>query len=181
MRIMLPANYDLDLLPHLREHNQRRFDGNLAELLFSWGFKSHPPRCSWLHFLRAFGPWPPLRSQSGFSFTTKDRNSGLWCRWPASQLSLAAFLLRDCGLSGTIRTGRLKGICSSCPPLQEVSLPDTFCNGTQNPGFWPKNVAFSHRSSKNNDLSTRAGKKPGFFKRSGNKKEVLISSGGQVS
>ncbi len=29
MRIMLPANYDLDLLPHLREHNVYEIYGKL--------------------------------------------------------------------------------------------------------------------------------------------------------
>jgi collagenase-like PrtC family protease len=45
------------LLKRVRAYAQRQFDGNLAELLFSWGFKDHPPRFSWLHFLRTFGPW----------------------------------------------------------------------------------------------------------------------------
>lgn len=45
------------LLKRARAYARRRFDGNLAELLFSWGFKSHPSRFSWLRFLRAFGPW----------------------------------------------------------------------------------------------------------------------------
>lgn len=45
------------LLKRVKAYAERRFDGNLAELLFSWGFKKHPPRFSWLHFLRTFGPW----------------------------------------------------------------------------------------------------------------------------
>jgi hypothetical protein len=45
------------LLKRVKAYSQRQFDGNLAELLFSWGFKSHPPRFSWLHFLRTFGLW----------------------------------------------------------------------------------------------------------------------------
>jgi collagenase-like PrtC family protease len=45
------------LLKRAQAYAQRRFDGNLVELLFSWGFKSHPPRFSWLHLLRTFGPW----------------------------------------------------------------------------------------------------------------------------
>ncbi len=45
------------LLKRAKAYAQHRFDGNLAELLFSWGFKSHPPRFSWLHFLRTFGLW----------------------------------------------------------------------------------------------------------------------------
>jgi hypothetical protein len=44
------------LLKRTQAYAQRQFDGNLAELLFSWGFKSHPPRFSWLHLLRTFGP-----------------------------------------------------------------------------------------------------------------------------
>jgi collagenase-like PrtC family protease len=44
------------LLRRVRAYTQRQFDGNLAELLFSWGFKSHPPRFSWFHLLRTFGP-----------------------------------------------------------------------------------------------------------------------------
>jgi collagenase-like PrtC family protease len=45
------------LLRRARAYAERRFEGNLAELLFSWGFQSHPPRFSWLHLLRTFGPW----------------------------------------------------------------------------------------------------------------------------
>ncbi|MCP4542913.1 MAG: peptidase U32 [Chloroflexi bacterium] len=44
------------LLKRTQAYAQRQFDGNLAELLFSWGFKSHPPRFSWFHLLRTFGP-----------------------------------------------------------------------------------------------------------------------------
>ncbi len=44
------------LLKRTQAYTQRQFDGNLAELLFSWGFKSHPPRFSWFHLLRTFGP-----------------------------------------------------------------------------------------------------------------------------
>jgi collagenase-like PrtC family protease len=44
------------LLKRVKAYAERRFDGNLAELLFSWGFKKYPPRFNWLHFLRTFGP-----------------------------------------------------------------------------------------------------------------------------
>lgn len=67
------------LLQRVRAYAGRRFDGNLAELLFSWGFRSHPPRWSWLHFLRSFGPWRmhprsyrlvlSLLREQGFFFT----------------------------------------------------------------------------------------------------------------
>lgn len=53
------------LLKRVRAYAGRRFDGNLAELLFSWGFKSHPPRFSWLHFLRTFGLWRISPSRYG--------------------------------------------------------------------------------------------------------------------
>ncbi|NLE75963.1 MAG: peptidase U32 [Chloroflexi bacterium] len=45
------------LLRRAQAYAQRRFDGNLAELLFSWGFSQTPPRFSWAHFLHSFGPW----------------------------------------------------------------------------------------------------------------------------
>lgn len=45
------------LLQRAQAYSERRFDGNLAELLFSWGFEKHPPNFSWWHFLRTFGPW----------------------------------------------------------------------------------------------------------------------------
>jgi collagenase-like PrtC family protease len=44
------------LLKRTQAYARGQFDGNLAELLFSWGFKSHPPRFSWFHLLRTFGP-----------------------------------------------------------------------------------------------------------------------------
>jgi hypothetical protein len=45
------------LLTRARAYSERHFEGNFAELLFSWGFKKHPPRFSWWHLLRTFGPW----------------------------------------------------------------------------------------------------------------------------
>ncbi len=45
------------LLMRARAYAERRFRGNMAELLLSWGFREHPPRFSWVHFLRTFGPW----------------------------------------------------------------------------------------------------------------------------
>jgi collagenase-like PrtC family protease len=45
------------LLMRAKAYARRRFEGNLAELLFSWGFKQHPPNFSWLHFARTFGLW----------------------------------------------------------------------------------------------------------------------------
>ena len=46
-----------DLLRRAKAYHERRFDGNFAEILFSWGFKKHPPNFSWWHFMRTFGPW----------------------------------------------------------------------------------------------------------------------------
>ena len=55
---LLERNIPSDaLLERVKAYAARRFDGNLAELLLSWGFKRHPPRFSWHHFLRTFGPW----------------------------------------------------------------------------------------------------------------------------
>jgi len=55
------------LLRRAQAYAERRFDGNLAELLFSWGFKSHPPRFSWFHLLRTFGPWHIHPSRLGMA------------------------------------------------------------------------------------------------------------------
>ncbi len=55
------------LLRRARAYAQRRFEGNLAELLFSWGFASHPPRFSWPYFLRTFGPWHIHPSRLGLA------------------------------------------------------------------------------------------------------------------
>ena len=46
-----------DLLRRAKVYSERRFEGNFAEILFSWGFKKHPPNFSWWHFIRTFGPW----------------------------------------------------------------------------------------------------------------------------
>jgi collagenase-like PrtC family protease len=52
-----------DILKRAKAYSEQRFEGNFAELLFSWGFKKHPPRFSWLHLLRTFGPWHISLSQ----------------------------------------------------------------------------------------------------------------------
>ncbi len=46
-----------DLLRRAKVYSERHFEGNFAEILFSWGFKKHPPHFSWWHFMRTFGPW----------------------------------------------------------------------------------------------------------------------------
>lgn len=46
-----------ELLKRCRAYWERKRDGNLAELLLSWGFKQHPPRLSWWFLARTFGPW----------------------------------------------------------------------------------------------------------------------------
>lgn len=46
-----------NVLQRTKAYSERRFQGNFAELLFSWGFKKHPPKFSWLHLLRTFAPW----------------------------------------------------------------------------------------------------------------------------
>jgi hypothetical protein len=53
------------LLKRAQAYSARRYEGNLAELLFSWGFNSHPPRFSWLHFARTFGLWNVHPSRFG--------------------------------------------------------------------------------------------------------------------
>jgi collagenase-like PrtC family protease len=45
------------LLQRAQAYSERHFEGNFAEILFSWGFKKHPPDFSWWHVLRTFGPW----------------------------------------------------------------------------------------------------------------------------
>lgn len=45
------------LLERARAYSERRYEGNLARILLSWGFARHPPNFSWWHFLRTFGPW----------------------------------------------------------------------------------------------------------------------------
>jgi collagenase-like PrtC family protease len=45
------------LLQRAKAYSERHFEGNFAGLLFSWGFKKHPPRFSWWHLMRTFGPW----------------------------------------------------------------------------------------------------------------------------
>ena len=46
-----------ELLKRCQAYAARKWDGNLAELLLSWGFKKHPPSFSWWYLLRTFGPW----------------------------------------------------------------------------------------------------------------------------
>jgi collagenase-like PrtC family protease len=45
------------LLRRTRAYAERRYEGNLADILFSWGFDKHPPGFSWLHALKTFGIW----------------------------------------------------------------------------------------------------------------------------
>lgn len=46
-----------DLLKRARAYSSRSFEGNFAELLFSWGFRKHAPGFSWFHLLRHLGLW----------------------------------------------------------------------------------------------------------------------------
>lgn len=46
-----------ELVKRAGAYHQRKFDGNLAELIFSWGFTEKAPDFDWLHFLKTFRPW----------------------------------------------------------------------------------------------------------------------------
>ena len=46
-----------NLLRRAKAYSERHFEGNFAEILFSWGFEKHPPNFNWWHFIRTFGPW----------------------------------------------------------------------------------------------------------------------------
>jgi collagenase-like PrtC family protease len=46
-----------ELLKRADAYHSRRFEGNLAELIFSWGFQKKAPGFRWLHFVRTFRPW----------------------------------------------------------------------------------------------------------------------------
>lgn len=60
------------LVLRARAYHQRRFEGNLADLLFSWGFKKPAPGFSWSHLVRWFKPWkmPWGLSQASLDFLT---------------------------------------------------------------------------------------------------------------
>jgi len=46
-----------ELLKRADAYHNQRFEGNLAELIFSWGFRKKTPGFQWLHFVRTFRPW----------------------------------------------------------------------------------------------------------------------------
>lgn len=52
-----------EVLKRVRAYQARRFDGNLAELIFSWGFKERAPDFNLLTFARRFKPW---KMKAGF-------------------------------------------------------------------------------------------------------------------
>jgi collagenase-like PrtC family protease len=55
---LLERNIPSDaLVARAKAYYERKWDGNLADLLLSWGFKSRPPKWSPLHMLRAFRFW----------------------------------------------------------------------------------------------------------------------------
>jgi len=45
------------LVERARAYHDRRWEGNLADLLLSWGFKKRPPQWSPVHMLKAFRAW----------------------------------------------------------------------------------------------------------------------------
>jgi hypothetical protein len=45
------------LLERARAYHQRRYEGNLADLLLSWGFRQAPPGFTRRHLFRAFRFW----------------------------------------------------------------------------------------------------------------------------
>lgn len=47
----------VELVKRAEAYHSRRFDGNLAELIFSWGFREKAPDFDWVHFLTTFRPW----------------------------------------------------------------------------------------------------------------------------
>lgn len=72
------------LLARARAYHDRRYDGNLADLLLSFGFRQRPPRWSALHMLRAFrfwkmplglaGPALEFMKRQGMLLYTQDKN-----------------------------------------------------------------------------------------------------------
>jgi len=72
------------LVARARAYHERRYDGNLADLLLSWGFRQRPPRWSAWHLLRSFRAWKmPLglapsawqfMKSQGMLVATQDKN-----------------------------------------------------------------------------------------------------------
>jgi len=55
---LLERNIPSDVLvERARAYHERRWEGNLADLLLSWGFRKRPPKFSAWHMLRAFRFW----------------------------------------------------------------------------------------------------------------------------
>jgi len=55
---LLERNIPSDVLvERAQAYHERRYEGNLADLLLSWGFKKRPPKFSPVHMLRAFRFW----------------------------------------------------------------------------------------------------------------------------
>ena len=55
---LLERNIPSDaLVERAKAYFERKWDGNLADLLLSWGFKKRPPKWSPVHMLRAFRFW----------------------------------------------------------------------------------------------------------------------------
>jgi len=53
----------VELLRRARAYHDRRFQGNLAEILLSWGFEDKSPGFSWFDFWKRFKVWrAPLRA-----------------------------------------------------------------------------------------------------------------------
>jgi hypothetical protein len=55
---LLERNIPSDaLVERARAYHDRRWEGNLADLLLSWGFQKRPPKFSPVHMLKAFRAW----------------------------------------------------------------------------------------------------------------------------
>ncbi|MEI8095083.1 MAG: hypothetical protein WCG80_12795 [Spirochaetales bacterium] len=55
---LLERNIPSDaLVARAKAYHERKYEGNLADLLLSWGFKSKAPNASLLHTFRAFRGW----------------------------------------------------------------------------------------------------------------------------
>jgi len=63
---LLERNIPSDVLvARARAYHDRKWEGNLADLLLSWGFRKRPPKWSPVHMLRAFRFWKMPLGLSG--------------------------------------------------------------------------------------------------------------------
>lgn len=66
-----------DLMKRVKAYYDRSFDGNFAELIFSWGFREKAPGFSWLHFFKNFKPWH-MRGRNLAGVATYMREQGMF-------------------------------------------------------------------------------------------------------